>query len=173
MDMYTNVNKLLKIKSINSKVMTLDDDSQWQFFPATKSLSAWRVDDQVVIEMKGGIFSLYRAINKTRKNDETGVALINASSDISKSLGNDGSAEEYTNISMEITIKDVSLDLIWLRDGSKWQMYNPALGVPGFWEVGDPVIVTRRIAIKISKIYEMLNIKTGVTLMAVFLGYEQ
>jgi len=85
-------------------------------------------------------------------------------------LGNYDSAEEYTNTGMEITIKDASLDLIWLRDGSKWQMYNPALGVPGFWEIGDPVIVTRRIAIKISKIYEMLNIKTGVTLMAVFLA---
>ena len=170
MDTYPNVNKPLKIKSINSKGMTLEDDSQWQFFPATKSLSAWRVDDQVVIETKGGIFSLYRAINKTRKNDETGVVQINASDDIGKSLD---STEEYSNLNREITIKDAVNDWIWLADDSKWQMYNPALGVPGFWEIGDMVIVSRRVAKSMSKMYEMLNVKTGVTLIAVFLGYEQ
>ena len=161
-----------KINSIDSQKMILDDGSQWQFFPATKLLSAWRIGDQVVVEKKEGKFSLYRAINKTRKNEEAGVVLISSPSGISEPVGNEGS-EEYTNLNTEITIKDASLDLIWLRDGSKWQMYNPALGVSGFWEIGDPVIVTRRIAIKISKIYEMLNIKTGITLMAVFLGFEQ
>ena len=161
------------IKSIDPQKMILDDDSQWQFFPATKLLSAWQKGDQVVIEKKEGKFSLYRAINKTRKNEEAGVVPINPPGDFSKSLGKDGSAEEYTNLNTEITIKNAVNDWVWLADNSKWQMYNPALGVPGFWEIGDAVIVSRRVAKSISKMYEMLNVKTGVTLIAVFLGYEQ
>jgi len=161
------------IKSIDPQIMTLDDDSQWQFFPATKLLSAWRAGDQVVVEKKEGKFSLYRVINKTRKNEEAGVVPIRTPGDLSKSLGKNGSAEEYTNLNTEIKIKDAVNERIWLADNSKWEMYNPALGVPGFWEIGDAVIVSRRVAKSLSKMYEMLNVKTGVTLIAVFLGYEQ
>lgn len=161
------------IKFIDLQKMILDDDSQWQFFPATKLLSAWRAGDQVVVEKKEGKFSLYRVINKTRKNEEAGVVPIGIPGDISKSLGKDGLAEEYTNLNTEIKIKDAVNERIWLADDSKWEMYNPALGVPGFWEIGDTVIVSRRVAKSISKMYEMLNVKTGVTLIAVFLGYEQ
>jgi len=161
------------IKSIDPKkmIMVLDGDSQWQFFPATKSLSVWQAGDQVVIEKKEGRFSLYRAINKTRKDEEAGVVPINAPSDISKSKY--GQAEEYTNLGVEIKIKDAVNERIWLVDGSKWDMYNPMLGVPGFWGIGDAVIVTRRFLESMSKIYEMQNVKTGITLIAVFLGYEQ
>lgn len=116
---------------------------------------------------------MYRAINKTRNNEEAGVVPINPPGDLSKSLGKNGSAEEYTYLGEEIKIKDAVNERIWLADNSKWEMYNPALGVPGFWEIGDAVIVSRRVAKSISKMYEMQNVKTGVTLIAVFLGYEQ
>lgn len=44
----------MSIEYIDPYKMRFDDDSEWQFFPATKLLSAWRIGDQVVVEKKEG-----------------------------------------------------------------------------------------------------------------------
>jgi len=160
----------LTINYIDSKKMKLSDNSEWLFWPGMEPSLSWKVDDQVKRGAEGK-FSI-KFINITRKNEEAGVFPISASGEIEKTLGKDGSAKEYANINTEITIKNASGELIWLQDGSKWQMYNPALGDPGSWEIGDMVIVTWRVAKSMSKTYEMQNVKTGKALIAIFLGHE-
>ena len=163
----------LHIKSIDPQKMVLDDDSEWQPLPSLEFSSSWKIGDEIVSEKKGERFSLWRLINNTRKQ-ETGAVPINAPGDISKSLGKSGSEEEYTNLDKEIKIKKASGELIWLKDDSKWQMYNPTPWDPGLWEVGGAVIVTQRAKKSMeSKLYQMENVETRKSLMAIFLGYER
>jgi hypothetical protein len=157
---------LLHIKSINPQKMTLDDNSEWQPLPGLGFSLLWKVGDEVISEKKEGKFSLHRLSNKTRK-EEIGAIPIKTR-EISKSLG-----KEDANLNMEIKIKDTSDELIWLEDGSKWQMYPPTAGDPGPWDIGDVVIVIRGVSKSMSKIYQMKNVKTGIALMAVLLGCER
>jgi hypothetical protein len=163
----------LYIKFIDSQKMVLSDNSEWLFWPGMEPLSPWKIGDQISKKEKEGKFSIYRMINITRQKQEAGVYPVGAPEDISKSLGPSGSEKEYTNLGVEIKIKKASDDLIWLEDDSKWQMYNPTLRDPGPWEVGDMVIVTRLAEKSMSKRYQMKNLQTERSLMAVFMGYER
>ena len=168
------MSELLYIKFIDSKKMILSDDSEWLFWPGMEPPSPWQIDDQIDKKEKEGKHSVCRMINITRQKQEAGAYLNSTSGDIKKSLGPSDSEGEYTNLDKEIRIKKAEGELIWLKDDSKWQMYPPALEDPGPWEVGDAVIVTQRVKKSAeSKLYQMENVETRKSLMAIFLGYER
>lgn len=165
----------LYIKSIDSQKMELSDDSEWQPLPGLEFPLSWKIGDKITHHSKEGRFAsvLRRIINET-KNEETGAIPIKALDDLRKSLGKNASEEDYPNLDVEIKIKKAESDLIWLQDDSKWHMWSHLPRDPGAWEVGDRVIVTRHITkSKESKLYQMENVQTKKTLMALFLGYER
>ncbi len=176
---YPNLYKEQIIEMFDLPFMMLkDDDDRILEFPMrlTPPPAGWMVGDTVAIEpvgarRKGEEKALYKAINKNRKQ-EAGVVWSNQPDNIKKSLDPSKSEEEYANTDVEIEIKDISGELFWLKDNSKWHVYPPTLD-PGPWEVRDLVIVTKAIEKSKSKIYKMKNVKTEKILIAVSMGYEQ
>jgi hypothetical protein len=160
---------MANIESIDQGNMRLNDGSEWQPLPGLGFPLSWKIGDEVKSEKRGERFSLWRLINKTR-NQETGGVPVSVPSNIKKTLS---PKEEYTNLDNEIRIKKAEGELIWLEDDSKWQMYLPALGDPGSWNIGDIVIVSRRVSKSTSKMYQMKNIQTNKELMAIFMGRER
>ncbi len=167
------MSEMLYIKQINSEKLVLSDGSE--FSDLTPYYPSWKVDDEVKVEEKEGKFSriLCKVIHKKTKQ-EIAAFRTQVPSNLEKRLcSNERLEEEYANLDKEIRIRKASGELIWLQDDSKWQMYLPALGNPGSWDIGDTVIVSHGVSKSTSKIYQMKNIQTNKELMAIFMGYER
>lgn len=181
MDEYPNVNRLkkpLKIQSIDSQKMMLDDNSKWQFLDATPPPSTWQVDDEIVIEKTGRFPSNYRVINKSRgKQDRPAVYLGGCISEeeiikINKSLGG---SKKYPSERLDRywRIKKLLEDAcIELEDGSVWQLTDLANKNIGEWEMGQNIRLSK--GSSELDFYYMENLAINKTSFIVkFLGFQQ
>jgi len=181
MSAYPNINKQLKIKTINQQEMTLDDDSKWEFMGAERPSFTWQAGDVVVVRRPTGnspIKTKYGVTNKTRKDREISAVY----------MGGAISEEEIVEINkkFEYSKKYPSerLDKVWgikklledasmlLEDWSVWQLTNLTNGEDtGEWAVGQNVRITKSSS-GIGYRIENLDIKRP-PFIASFLGFQQ
>ena len=177
METYRNINKLLKIKSIDSQGMVLEDGSLWRFLGATPPPFSWLVGDQVVINKReGGIKSetLYGVVNKTRGDQDRPVVYMGG--DVSKDqvIEIKKSWEGYPDerLDRNMRVKDLGEDgCVVLEDDSVWQLTGLTYSETGDWSPGQLVCVSRNAAGV--KTYRMKNITIDKTFIVVFMGFRE
>lgn len=180
MDTYFNVNKALKIKSINSQKMELDDDSTWEFMGAERPPVTWQAGDVIVVRRPAGnppYQTRYGITNKTRKDREISAVYMGGGTsmeEIVKINKKFQHSKEYPAERLEKVWKVRKLledGAILLEDWSVWQLSLLASRDEGEWAEGQNVCVTKSNSGRGYRI-ENLDMKRP-PFIASFLGFQQ
>jgi len=177
---YRNLNKPIKIDSIDPQNMVLEDGSEWQFFLIKPPLS-WQKGDQVVIEKRETKMkseTKYAVINNTREGQDRSILSLRGSIskkqiiEINKSLRD---SKEYPperlgwNLRIEKLLEDARIQL---EDGSVWQLSSQTNKDEGEWEERQVVCIFK--GSSGLDIYYMENLKINRNPFIVkFLGFQQ
>lgn len=192
MGKYPNVNKILKITHIDSKSMSLSDDSKWQFLPTMSPPSSWKAGDQVKPQEMTSFKSevLYAIIGVTKKDTNTQAQYIGGAKgeatdiNVTKSMTDTEYPEDH--LEREWKIRKAAGNLIVLEDDSVWELtaqlsflQNPR--VASNWQPEEHYVTVYRTGSKSKPIgkafgmrnYEVRNVQTGVALVGIFKGWER
>lgn len=185
MGKYPNVNRIWKITYIDSKKMSLEDESQWQFLPTMSPPSSWKVGDRVKPEQMGSFKSdvLYAIMGVTKKDTSTQAQYLGGakgeSSDINVSKSITDREYPASNMDRSWRIKKAAGNIIVLEDDSVWKLTAAlSLGMNSRalsnWQEGHNATVSRSIG-KSHDIrnYQVKNDDTGITLIGTFEGWER
>ncbi len=177
MDEYLNLNKPIKIKSIDSRKMILDDSSEWQFLEATPPPSTWQGGDQVIIGKMEGRFkskSMYKVVNKTRKDQDRPAVYLGGGISKSQTIEINKSWEGYPDerLNRNMRVRDLLEDgCVELEDGSVWQLTGLTQSQTGDWSPGQLVCVSK--SASGVKTYRMKNLTIDRDFIVVFMGFRE
>ena len=192
MGKYPNVNKILKITQIDSKNMSLSDDSKWQFLPTMSPPASWKVGDQIRPEEMASFKSevLYAIIGVTNKDTNTQAQYIGGArgeaSDINVTKSMTDTEYPESHLEKEWKIRKAAGNLIVLEDDSVWEL-TAQLSFPqnrhavDNWQPEEHYAMIYRTGSKSKPIgksfamrnYEVRNVQTGVALVGIFKGWER
>jgi len=170
MDEYPNVNKRLRIVSINEKEMSLSDGSKWQFLKASSPPPSWKQPETYVVIEKTKMKTMYRVMKG--EQDRSAVYMGGGVSkeqiiEINKSLQEYPTERLGRDLRVEKLLED---GCIKLEDQSVWQLSGVGQKRTGDWSTEHYVQVSRGAGIGL---YNVVNPKVSkIPFTAKFLGFQ-
>ncbi len=161
----------LHIIKIDSKKMTLSDNSEWLFWPGAEPRSPWEVDDKVERGTEGK-FSI-EFINLDKQKQKAGAYLVDTSGGV---IGKGFKIYPRENLDKNWRIKELYDDgSLLLEDGSEWQPadFTTTKGVSE-WNMGQYSCISEGSS-GMSGFYRMKNLKIEKPpfIIVKFLGFRE